>query len=343
MGKNRKMKKFIVLGAILAILALIWVKFDYELAVKTPVDETQTEKSSFFIKTGDSAKQIAANLKEKGLINNERYFYWHLRLNNNIPKILAGRFMLSPAMTYQEIAETIIDAKQAEFVLTVQEGLRIQDIDQKLVELDLIKSGEFIKATKEYNDSSQYSFLAQSSILQKDNPLEGYLYPDTYFLDPVNFDNQELISKMLSNFNKKTGKLQQEAQDQGKNFHDMIIMASILEKEVRTNKDLAIVAGILWKRLKTPGWTLGADATLLYEKNDNKITSSDLASDSPYNTRRFGGLPPTPICNPSINSIEAALNPQETDYWFYLTTLDTGEVIYARTNEEHNQNRSKHL
>lgn len=341
--RRRNGRKYILIAIILVGIALTWVKFDYDLATNTAFDETNTETKPFFIKSGDAGKTIAKNLKEEGLINNETYFYWYLRLNDYIPNILAGRFVLSPSMTYEQIAQTIVDAKQAQFVITVQEGLRIKDIDAKLAEMDLINKGEFTQATQNYNNKTDYPFLSTALISQPQNPLEGYLYPDTYFLDPINFSNEDLIEKMLDNFASKTKELRQQASDEGKNFHDIVNMASILEREVHTNKDLPIVAGLLWKRLNTAGWTLGADATLLYLKDDNKITSADLMADSPYNTRKNGGLPPSPICNPSVKSISAALNPQSSDYWFYLTTLDTGEVIYARTNEEHNNNRARHL
>ena len=103
-----------------------------------------------------------------------------------------------------------------------------------------------------------------------------------------------------------------------------------------------MVAGLLWKRLEN-NWLLGADITSIYIKDDRNITASDLESDSPYNTRKNLGLPPGPVSNPSIEAINATLNPIETPYWFYLTTLDTGEVIYSETNDEHNLNRARYL
>jgi len=119
-------------------------------------------------------------------------------------------------------------------------------------------------------------------------------------------------------------------------------MASIIENEVFGAENRKIVSGILWKRFEN-SWPLGADITLLYTKEDRKITAEDLASDSPYNTRKLQGLPPGPISNPSLESIEAAMFPKESSYWFYLTDPDNGEVIYAKSNEEHNQNRAKYL
>ncbi len=145
---------------------------------------------------------------------------------------------------------------------------------------------------------------------------------------------------MLNNFkNKLSTELTKKHQ---RPLHDYIIMASIIEKEVRSKKDKKIVSGILWKRIKN-NWTLGADATLLYKKDNNIITYKDLQTDSKYNTRKNLGLPPTPISNPGLDSILSAIYPEESPYFFYLTTLDTGKVIYAKTNEEHNLNKQKYL
>ena len=344
MPRRKSKFKYILFLIIPAILAVLWVKIDYEASKNTPADINNKETISFFIEKGESAKKIAANLEEAGLINKQKYFYWYLRLNNKIPDILAGRFMLSPSMNYQEIGENISNPQMAEFVITVQEGLRIRDIDKKLVDMELIEEGAFVSATKTFSDKENYPFLHIALLSKAELPLEGYLFPDTYFIDPVDFKSENLIRKMLNNFKSKVGQDMIRKIDERKiTMHDAIIMASILEKEVRTNKDLPLVSGILWKRLQTAGWTLGADATLLYEKDDNKITSADLNSNSPYNTRKFGGLPPGAISNPGLESIKAAISPTDSPYWFYLTTPDTGEVIYAKTNEEHNINRAKHL
>ena len=121
-----------------------------------------------------------------------------------------------------------------------------------------------------------------------------------------------------------------------------MIVASLIEKEVILEKDKALVSGIIYKRLQN-GWTLGIDAALLYEKDNNKITYEDLNSNSPYNLRKIKGLPPTPICNPSLSSIQAALNPKKSAYWFYLTKPITNEVVYSKTNDEHNLNKRKFL
>jgi len=182
--------------------------------------------------------------------------------------------------------------------------------------------------------------LDKETLSQLSLPLEGYIYPDTYFLDPVDFQAQDLIYLTLDNFERKTIELIPEIKNHSVN--EIITMASIIENEVFGEEDRHLVSGLLWKRLES-GWTIGADATLLYITDDRELTAEDLAIDSSYNTRKNLGLPIGPISNPSLESIKAAMYPEASNYWFYLTTLDTGEVIYSSSNEEHNLNRAKYL
>ncbi len=329
--------KYVILLTVLILAATAYLK--YNSYINSPVDKNDTTDISFQIKKGQTAKEIGKLLEEKGLTNSPLAFYLYVKFHGLGPDIIAGRFVLNRSMNVPEILKTISDPSKAEFVITIQEGIRIRDIDTKLVELELIKPGEFVDAVKNFNGWQYYPFLDQKTLQTLIIPLEGYLYPDTYFLDPGSFKAKDLIYLSLDNFEAKTKDLQPSSKY---TFHQIITMASILEQEVIGAEDQKIVAGILWKRLEN-GWMLGADATLLYLSDDRKITSEDLQADSPYNSRKNKDLPPGPIGNPSLESIKAALSPTATDYWFYLTTLDTGEVIYSKTNEEHNANRAKYL
>ncbi|MBL4694583.1 endolytic transglycosylase MltG, partial [Candidatus Gracilibacteria bacterium] len=276
----------------------------------------------------------------KNLIHSDTAFYWYIKSHNLGENIQAGRFLLNKTMTVSEIAEKLSNSQASESILTIQEGLLIRDIDQKLVELTLIEEGELLQAVKEFKDWQFYDFLDAKTLSTLALPLEGYLYPDTYFLDSNNFEAQDLIFLALDNFERKTKELLPQIKKHS--IHEIITMASIIETEVFGEKDRKQVSGILWKR-NDNGWMIGADATLLYITDDRKINYADLAIDSPYNTRKFAGLPPGPIANPSVESIEAAMFPTANPYWFYLTTLDTGKVIYSKTNDEHNSNRAKYL
>lgn len=325
---------------IIVTLALLLAYIKYNSYVYSPVDKNDNTSISFQVKKGQSVKEIAANLEKKELIKSPYSFYLYAKLNRLGENLIAGRFILNKTMNTPEILKALSNPAKAEYVLTVQEGLTIKDIDQKLVDLELIKPGNFLKAVKNFNNWEKYSFLDKEKLSKLELPLEGYLYPDTYFLDPENFQPEDVISLMLNNFAKKFADLQPKIKRH--TIQEIITMASIIENEVRSTQERKMVSGILWKRLES-GWPIGADATLLYITDDRKIDSKDLSLDSPYNTRKNLGLPPGPICNPSKNSIEAAMYPTESEYWFYLTTLDTGKVIYSKTNEEHNANRAKYL
>ncbi|MFA6521965.1 MAG: endolytic transglycosylase MltG [Candidatus Gracilibacteria bacterium] len=281
------------------------------------------DSSTYLIQVegGQNLSEIAQNLKDKKLIKSTIIFRTMAKLWQMDTKIHPGRFPISKKMNIKEILNTLTDAKRGEIAITIPEGFSIYDIDERLAGKGLILPGEF---------SSQAALL------------EGYLFPDTYFIYNINFDPQDLIKKMQNNFLKKlTPDLTDAIKKQNRTIEDVIKMASIVEKEVRTEKDYALVAGILWKRLEAK-WALQTDATLLYGKSTSVITSSDLKADSPYNTRKIKGLPPTAICNPGLAAIRSTIFSKESSYWFYLTDKD-GNVHYSETNDEHNQNKLRYI
>ena len=338
------MKKFFITLVLISLIIgvgfiMCYGKYDYYL--NTPVDISDSSNIIFEIEEGENSNNIVNNLYDKDLILNKLAVKVYMKLEDIEKELKAGRITLSKSLTAQEIVEKLLNPEEAEVVLTIPEGYTISDIDTLLVDEDLIETGEFISCINECT-IPKYDFLDKENI-STDLYLEGYLFPDTYFVDPATYTNENFIQKLLNNFDSKLEPdLIEEIQNQDKSIHEIVIMASIIEKEVRTDDDLPIVSGILWKRLKND-WALGADATLLYKKNNNEITYEDLQSDSEYNTRKFKGLPPGPISNPGSKSIKAAVYPEESEYWFYLTTLDTGEVIYAVSNEEHEMNKSEYL
>ncbi|MDP2642304.1 MAG: endolytic transglycosylase MltG [Candidatus Peregrinibacteria bacterium] len=340
--KKQNKKTLTLILAILLINIFVFTKA-YFNNIENPVDKSDTKEISFTVKKNATLHEVANNLEDKDLIKSSLAFRVYGKLHGTASKLIAGRFILSKSMTPEEIANTLIDSSKSEFIITIQEGLTIKDIDKKLVEMELIKNGEFANAVKTFNGWQYYAFLDKNTLSKFPLPLEGYLYPDTYYLDPSDFKPNDLIYKALDNFEKKwqTAISANGSMLKKYSIPEIIVVASIVEREVFGKNDRKIVAGILWKRLES-GWMLGADATLLYEKNDKKITQEDLQKDSPYNTRKIKGLPPTPICNPDIDAISATLNPTNTDYWFYLSAKD-GTTIYSKTNEEHSINKAKYL
>lgn len=341
MRKNkRKLRKLYSYLAISLVLVCSLYYLRYRSNIYTPVDANDPTNITFQIKKGETAKEIGERLQKEGLTNNAFHFNIYAKSNHSDRNILFGRFQLRKNMNVPEILKTISDPALSQTVITIQEGLKIADIDEKLTQMELIKAGEFMDAVKNFNNWSYYSFLDEPTLKNLILPLEGYLYPDTYFLNPSEFKPADLIYLSLDNFEEKFTELQ--SQIHRHTINEIITMASIIENEVTSEADRKIVSGILWKRLES-GWTLGADATLLYLSDDRSINQSDLQAESPYNTRKNQGLPPGPICNPSISSIKAAMYPEESDYWFYLSDPQTGKTIYAKTNEEQNSNRAKYL
>ena len=339
-NRNKKSGKRLIITLIVIGLIIVFSYLSYKSNVYSPVDKSNDENISFEILKGTPVKTIAKNLEDQELINSDFSFYLYAKTHSLGKSILAGRFELNQTMNTPEILEILADPAKAQFRITIQEGLTSRDIDNKLTELNLIENGEFLEAVSNFNGWEYYNFLNKEVLSSLKYPVEGYLYPDSYFLNGATFKAQDMIYISMDNFEKKWQELLIPLGNRSMN--EIITMASIIENEVRSSEDRKLVSGILWKRLDN-GWPLGADATLLYITNDRQITQEDLNIDSPYNTRKNTGLPPGPISNPSIDSIKAALLPTASSYWFYLTTLDTGEVIYSQTNEEHNANRTKYL
>lgn len=167
---------------------------------------------------------------------------------------------------------------------------------------------------------------------------EGYLFPDTYYLLPGTPED-EIVNVLENNFTERTANIRAEALTKGVNFDDVVKLASILEKEARQTETRKVVAGILLKRLER-GMPLQVDAVFgyIFERDTYSPSFEDLEVDSPYNTYRYKGLPPTAINNPGLDAMSAALNPTSSPYWFYLTGKD-GTMHYARTFDEHVSNR----
>ena len=340
---------FQVIALVIGLFVIwqVWHPFwSYDL--NEAPDPNDTEKYIFEIEKGSSARTIAKNLDKEDLIVSSTSFTRAAKTEGLDQSLRYGRFLLSPSMTMREVITILTTQGTGEMAITVLEGWTVDEIDTKLTDLGLTLENEFRQCT--FNCEFEYDFLEDSF------GLEGFLFPDTYFIDSATFTAESFIDQMLSNFDSKfTDEMQAATEESGRTIQEAVNVASMLEKEVRTPNDIPIVAGIIWKRLDND-WMLGIDATLLYvldtssNQTDNNeidasniLTAEDLQTQSPYNTRINTGLPPSPIGNPGLASLEGAVYPEASDYWFYLTTLDTGEVIYSKTNEEHEQNKAIYL
>lgn len=302
------MKKtiLIILGIILLILISIGI-FCYSQII-TPASK-QEKNIAFEVGENQTTREIANNLKEKNIIKNTTVFTYYSLLSDK--NILPGIYYLSPDMKMSEILDILDEGKVSEKKATIPEGWRREQIAQKLADEGIIDANIFLANTKD---------------------LEGYLFPDTYQFGLENTP-EEVTKKFTDNF---------KAQTSGLNItKERLILASIIEREAKHDEDRANIAGVYQNRLDL-GMNLGADPTIQYAKGDwNTLTKSDFVLDSPYNTYIYEGLPPTPICNPGIESIKAAINPAQHDYYYFINLAD-GTTIFSKTLEEHNTNIEKY-
>lgn len=343
---------FAALVTLLFLLSVLGIAY-----LNKKIDEpfkTTAKEQIFEIKQGEGAKKIAKRLKGAGIIRNENYFLFYLWEKDSMSKLKAGKYSIDATQSIKLIADKFIlgDVFKNEIWVTIPEGFKLDDIEKRLVEKGVVEPAITNFLINYYADKEPRGteFYKQYDFLKCDNDkylcvFEGYLFPDTYKFEADNFPIKEndVIEKMLANFQDRTKYLQREALQKGMDFRDVVIMASILEKEVRTPEDMKMVSGLLWKRISI-GMPLQVDATIAYltGKKTGEITYSDLKIDSPYNTYLNKGLPPGPISNPGIVALEAALNPLDNNYLYYLSK-PTGETVFSKTIDEHNRAKNMYL
>ena len=336
------MKKTLITLLIILILfiAIFSICFVYKI---TSVPDFEGEKE-FVVEQGETFNQISKNLKKQKIIKSEFYFDLYLYLKGMRSSIQAGTYKIKPQNIIDLSKKLTRGEADNEIDIKIIEGWSLKDVADNLVKQNLIKNqNNFLNLTLVKNFKNKYSFL--NSINQNNNlSLEGFIFPDTYRIYK-NATLEEIILKTLDNFdNKFTSSFRTEIKAQGKNLYDVLIVASIIEMEVMTDEDRHIVSDILWKRLDD-GMNLQVDSSLKYiigKKNSNALTFAELKIDSPYNTYKYKGLPPTPIANPGASAIRAAIYPKKSDYWFYLSDKE-GNTIFSKTGAEHEANVEKYL
>lgn len=275
----------------------------------------------FVVNQGETAYQIGQNLQKTNLIKNAIAFRIYAQVTQAARVIQPGSYELPGNLWVPQIINKLLDGP-TEIWVTIPEGFRREEIANKFI-TSLELSGEQAESFR-------------SSFLELTQGKEGYLFPDTYLV-AKEVTPQEVITLMSNNFKTKV------------NFsttNQQITLASILERETRTDEERPIVAGILTNRINA-GWPIQADATIQYVIGDSEnywptVTPADLQIDSAYNTYTNTGLPPTPISNPGLSSIKAATNPSATEYWYYIHDKN-GQIYYATTLEEQNANIAKYL
>jgi len=316
---------------------------------------TSLEKEVIFnIEKGEGSRDIALNLEKEGLIRWGPVLRVYVLIKGVPGKLQAGSYLLSPSMNISEIVEKFVKGEAIKEKIIIIEGWNLRDIGFYLENKGMFQAEELweiagfpatdyskvkdLPTPKDF--SSEYDFLEEKP---KNIGLEGYLFPDTYETNKM-VDIEEIVRKMLNNFDKKlTSELKEEINKQGKTIFEIITIASLIEKEVKTKEDKELVSGVLWKRLKN-GIPLQIDSTISYitGKQTTKISREETKIDSPYNTYKYRGLPLGPISNPGLESILTAVYPESSNYWYYLSTPE-GETIFSKTLEEHNIAKNTYL
>jgi UPF0755 protein len=318
------MRNWLILLFVLAILAL--APYLYYQHLLSPVNSSDTKLQAFVIEKGESTTEITKELEEKGLIRSSMAMKIFLKMADPGTNIQAGDFKLSPAMSVSEVIKNL-QAGAVDRWVTLLEGWRVDEEAEELEKVMGIDKQVFIKTAK-----------------------EGYMFPDTYLINK-DATVDTVVSMLENTFDQKyDDELQAKIKKQGLTPAQGVILASIVEREARSDEVRTKVASILLKRIKI-GMALNTDATIQYalgyhpsEKSwwKRNLTHDDLKVDSPYNTYLHAGLPPTPICNPSVSSLNAVANADPSTPYLYYYHDSKGNSYYAKTLDEHNENVANH-
>lgn len=339
-AKRRRRRKYVRTIATVAIVAVI--AFGWYRHALSPVNPSDDSRVTVTVPAGAGVLAVARELKSGGVIRSTHAFSWHARFAGKDRLVRAGTYALRPSMSVDAILDVLTGGAAGEVSVTIPEGFTVADIDNLMAEKGFTATGAIIACAKTC-DFSGFAFLSADRSGPGGN-VEGYLYPDTYFVGGEGSDPSAFLSRLLTTFRTKVvDGLKDDIAASKKPLQDVVTMASLVEKEAAGDAERATIAGILWKRLDV-GMILGVDASVRYAvgKRTEPLTSADLDVDSPYNIRAKKGLPPGPIANPGLASIKAALHPETTPYFYYLHGTD-GAIHYAVTNDEHNQNRARYL
>ena len=332
---------------ILVILVLFVVIFTsggiYFKSRSGAYDVNEEKKVVVNIPSGSGTDSIADILSDAKLIKNKLVFKINVKMSGKASQFKAGEYQFDQSYTNGEIINDIAAGKiyHSGPKVTVKEGATSIEIIDELVKKNLGTKENYEKLINnpdEFRD--KYEFLKDKNI----KSLEGFLYPSTYFCTEGESE-REVISRMLNKFDEMYKYKIKPEMDKHKdlNFYDVMKMASIIEKEAVVDKDRSLISSVFYNRL-AKDMPLQSDATIQYVFKERKkvVTYEDLKIESPYNSYKYKGLPPTPIANPAWESIEAAINPAETDYLYFVAKTDGGENNYAKTYEEHLKNEKRY-
>jgi UPF0755 protein len=310
--------------------------------IETPLS-TDATPIDFVVESGETLNAIANRLQSLGLIDDTELFRRYLQYNGLDVGIEAGNFTLSKAMNIPQIALALQEGRREELTVTIPEGRRVEEVAQIVAQqIEQIDAAEFLQLASNVDPwKAEFAFLSD---VPPGSSLEGFLFPDTYRL-PLETNARDLIERMLRNFDQQvTLQMRSDAQAAGRTLWDVIRLASIVEREAVVASERPLIAGVYVNRLEV-GEVLAADPTIQYALGQLREPGNwwpDLTQEdyqgviSPYNAYLNAGLPPSPIANPGLSSIEASIYPTETDFFFFRASCSQdGTHQFAVTPEQH--------
>ncbi len=334
---------------IIFIFMIAIISFIYIQNALGPMDSSASEEEVIItIPSGSTTIDIAELLYENELIKNKVVFQYYIQWKNVGAKLQAGKYSMSKRMSIEEIVQDLIMGKTIKetYRFTIPEGYTVEQIATLLPEQGLGTKEQFLELAKVSQEQEIFDFnFLQEALKQHkvEYKLEGYLFPNTYEVKK-DASEKEILTLLLHQFEKQWHEdWNQVLLEKEMTLHQLVTIASLVEREATVEKERAIIAGVIYNRIKEK-MNLQIDATIQYILGEQKsrLMYEDLKIDHPYNTYLYTGLPPGPIANPGIESIKAAIFPQENSYLFYVTKKDgTGEHYFAKTYEEHLNNIEK--
>jgi len=339
MDKPRYLLKKLLMLVFILVLALGAYGYSAYNAMLKPVDLQNPQTRSISVPAGASSLKISKILFDAGLVRHQLAFRIYSRYQGLANKLQAGEYSLNTGMSVPEIARRISGGEVDMLAFTIPEGYTLKQITETLAGKGLVDRDKFAGLLARGNFN--YDFL--QGLPAGEKRLEGYLFPDTYRITRGTSE-EEIINLMLSRFAREiTPEYRQKAGALGLTLHQAVTLASVVEREAAKDEERPKVAAVFLNRMKK-GWKLESCATVQYALGTNKtrLLYKDLQVESPYNTYAYKNLPPGPIAAPGRASLQAAVNPANVDYMFFVVS-EAGQHVFSRNIAEHNRNKAKYI
>lgn len=343
----------------MTLLALLTACVSYALLREVRASAgSSDELVEVVIEPGETTSQIATRLRAEGLIRQPFLFTMLVRRQGLDRQLQAGRYLLRPSMTMNEILLTLQFSRVQELQVTIPEGLRLEEIAARFAETGIFSSEEFLAVARDGAAFQDEYFLLNT--LPVGMSLEGYLFPDTYRVASTSTP-EEVVRLMLDRFAQiYSDNIDRSVRVPDVTVHEIVTMASIVQRESALQSEMPLIAAVFWNRLEpenlgeTGNGRLQADATVQYALGYSEaeqtwwprtLTATDLATDNPYNTRVYPGLPPGPISAPGLAALQAAAQPDESAEYLYFVASCAfdGSHNFATTFEEFQQYEAEYL